>query len=147
MSAFNVRAYGFLINDKNEVLVSDEREYGMEFTKFPGGGVELGEGIADALIREFKEECGFKVELVRHIYTTDEYVKSQFHNNQVIAVYYLVKAAQEEMDTIVPGVLPLEGEPAQAFRWVPVENFDIEQLTFRMDRIGWKYFITSLSIS
>ena len=38
MSYFNVRVYGLLINDDNEVLLSDEREFGMDFIKFPGGG-------------------------------------------------------------------------------------------------------------
>ena len=44
MPLFNVRVYGLLINNQNEVLVSDEQEYGMRFTKFPGGGLEYGEG-------------------------------------------------------------------------------------------------------
>ena len=63
MSYFNVRVYGLLINESNEVLLSDEREYGMEFTKFPGGGVELGEGLIEALKREYMEECSAEIEV------------------------------------------------------------------------------------
>ena len=41
---FNIRVYGILINDKKQVLVSDEFIRGGYYTKFPGGGLELGEG-------------------------------------------------------------------------------------------------------
>ena len=44
MYPFNVRVYGLLINDQNQILISDEQEYGMQFSKFPGGGLEYGEG-------------------------------------------------------------------------------------------------------
>ena len=37
MYKFNVRVYGLLINADDEILISDEQEYGMRFSKFPGG--------------------------------------------------------------------------------------------------------------
>jgi len=49
MYQFNVRVYGLLINDRQEILISDEQEYGIQFTKFPGGGLEYGEGLTDGL--------------------------------------------------------------------------------------------------
>ncbi|RZK13557.1 MAG: NUDIX hydrolase, partial [Flavobacterium sp.] len=52
MSYFNVRVYGVLINHDNQVLISDEQSGGRTFSKFPGGGLELGEGLIDALKRE-----------------------------------------------------------------------------------------------
>ncbi|HEY0897744.1 MAG TPA: NUDIX hydrolase, partial [Sphingobacteriaceae bacterium] len=48
---FNVRVYGLLINHRQEILISDEEEYGVRFTKFPGGGLEYGEGLLDGLKR------------------------------------------------------------------------------------------------
>jgi len=66
MYPFNVRVYGLLINEHNEVLISDEQEYGMRFTKFPGGGLEPGEGLIDGLKREFLEECNVAVEVTGH---------------------------------------------------------------------------------
>ena len=53
---FNIRVYGIVVNDRNELLVSDELVKGMQFTKFPGGGLEWGEGTQDCLVREFREE-------------------------------------------------------------------------------------------
>ena len=56
MKRFNVRVYGILINESDELLVSDELIKGIQFTKFPGGGLEWGEGIQSCLEREFMEE-------------------------------------------------------------------------------------------
>ncbi len=91
MYPFNVRVYGLLMNADNEILISDEREYGMSFTKFPGGGLEFGEGLIDGLKREFVEECNVEVEVTSHFYTTDFFVKSAFNDSQIISVYYMVK--------------------------------------------------------
>src|SRR6185312_7962200 len=91
MYPFNVRVYGILINNDNQVLISDEQEYGFRFTKFPGGGLEPGEGLIDGLKREFVEECNLNIEVISHFYTTDFYVKSAFNDSQISSVYYRVK--------------------------------------------------------
>ena len=78
MSTFTIRVYGILMNDKNQVLVSDEYIRGNYYTKFPGGGLEFGEGTRDCLKREFMEEMGLKVEVGEHLYTTDFFQMSAF---------------------------------------------------------------------
>src|SRR5437763_6592014 len=89
---FNIRVYGVLINDQNQVLVSDEFIRGKYYTKFPGGGLEFGEGTRDCLKREFIEEMNLKVEVGEHIYTTDYYQKSAFNpDHQIISIYYFAK--------------------------------------------------------
>ena len=136
MGMFNVRAYGLLINDDNQLLISDEKEYGRKFIKFPGGGVEFGEGIIDCLKREFLEECNFEIEVLSHFYTTDFFVKSAFNGTQVICVYYMVKAVSPINLTIktVPFDFDSEGEVLQAFRWVDVADIKPEDVTFQMDQ-------------
>jgi len=133
---FNVRVYGLLINDKNEVLISDEQEYGMRFTKFPGGGLELGEGLVDGLKREFLEECNAEVEIVRHFYTTDFFVKSAFNDSQVISVYYLVKNTSP-LNLIFKTILfdfDGDGDILQSFRWVTLSNLANEEFLFPTDQ-------------
>src|SRR6476620_4841246 len=96
MPLFNVRVYGILVNEKNELLVSDEYIRGGYYTKFPGGGLEFGEGTRDCLRREFLEEMDLKVEVGEHIYTTDFFQLSAFQpDQQIISIYYLVKPLEE----------------------------------------------------
>ena len=90
---FNIRVYGILINEKKQVLVSDELVRGMQITKFPGGGLEFGEGTRDCLRREFMEEMNLEVEVGDHIYTTDFYQQSAFNKEQqIISIYYYARA-------------------------------------------------------
>src|SRR5688500_15254353 len=99
VNRFNIRVYGILINEKDEVLLVNETMGGFSFTKFPGGGLEFCEGIADCLKREFSEETGLEITLNRHLYTTDFFQQSAFRKtDQLISVYYLVKAAKDPID-------------------------------------------------
>jgi len=136
MHPFNVRVYGLLINENHEILISDEQEYGMKFSKFPGGGLEFGEGLIDGLKREFVEECAMEVEVLKHFYTTDFFVKSLFHEAQLISVYYIVKNTQPINLTIKTIAFDFdgEGEPLQCFRWVKVNELKKDDLTFPVDQ-------------
>ncbi|KRT13783.1 NUDIX hydrolase [Pedobacter ginsenosidimutans] len=136
MSYFNVRVYGLLINQNNEVLISDEEEYGFRFSKFPGGGLELGEGLIDGLKREFVEECDAEIEVLSHFYTTDFFEKSSFNDSQVISVYYIVKEKAPLQLAFKDVIYDFdgEGEILQAFRWVKIEDLNIEDITFKTDK-------------
>lgn len=136
MSYFNVRVYGLLINQNNEVLVSDEEEYGFRFSKFPGGGLELGEGLIDGLKREFMEECDAEIEVLSHFYTTDFFEKSSFNDSQVISVYYIVKEKAPLQLAFKDVIYDFDGdgEILQAFRWVKIEDLNIEDITFKTDK-------------
>src|ERR1700694_944002 len=91
MHRFNIRVYGIYINEQRQVLVSDERIRGHHYTKFPGGGLEYGEGTRDCLKREFLEEMSWRVEAGAHLYTTDFFQVSAFHpDHQIISIYYFV---------------------------------------------------------
>ena len=95
MSRFTLRVYGILINENKQVLVSDEFIRGQYYTKFPGGGLEFGEGTRDCLKREFKEEMDLEVEVGEHLYTTDFYQMSAFNpSHQIVSIYYLVKVLE-----------------------------------------------------
>lgn len=96
ISMFNIRVYGILINEQKQILVSDEFIRGAYITKFPGGGLEFGEGTRDCLQREFMEEMNLKVKVTDHIYTTDFYQQSAFNAaHQIISVYYFAEALEQ----------------------------------------------------
>src|SRR5690606_30856587 len=136
MYKFNVRVYGILINERDQVLLSDEEEYGFRFSKFPGGGLEYGEGLIDGLKREFMEECGVAVEVVEHIYTTDFFIQSVFNDSQVISVYYAVKPLEDLKLNFKDKVYDFdtEGDIRQAFRWRYLADLDIDDVSFPTDQ-------------
>jgi len=136
MYPFNVRVYGLLINADNEILISDEQEYGVRFTKFPGGGLEHGEGLTDGLMREFMEECSAEIEIISHFYTTDFYVKSAFNDSQVISVYYRVKNTAPLNLTFKTAVFDFDGDGdvLQSFRWVKLSDLSSEEFLFPTDQ-------------
>lgn len=144
MFPFNVRVYGILKNDNNQVLITDERTQSVSFTKFPGGGLEYGEGLIEALKREFIEECNLSIEVVRHIYTTDFYEKSSFNNSQIISVYYEVKPLEELNIEIKTKPFDFDAQviadKLEVFRLVELDKLQIEDFTFRTDKKAFELF-------
>ncbi|WKS94352.1 NUDIX hydrolase [Riemerella columbina] len=93
----NVRAYGICLNAKQEVLILKEKYAGISLVKFPGGGLEYGEGLIETLHREFREELNLEIEVLEHFYTQEDFLISKFRENeQLLTVYYLVKVLNIE---------------------------------------------------
>lgn len=135
---FTIRAYAIIINENNEVLLSDEFVFGIRVTKFPGGGVELGEGIIDCLHREAIEELGQDIEILQHFYTTDFFQQGLFRNDvQVVSVYYKAKLKENPKFKIstVPFDFDNEIEGAQSFRWSLVNEINVEEITLPIDKV------------
>ncbi|MGX5818859.1 NUDIX domain-containing protein [Chitinophaga lutea] len=140
MGQFTIRVYGIMMNDRKQVLVSDEYIRGGYYTKFPGGGLEFGEGTLECVIREWKEELNQEVEVVEHIYTTDFFQISAFDDvNQIISIYYLVRPVSAFVApllekpfgfTIPEGVTEVEG-----VRWVDWDEFSAESVTLPIDKV------------
>lgn len=141
----NIRVYGILINEQKQVLLSDEYIRGSYITKFPGGGLEQGEGTRDCLAREFLEEMNLRVEVAGHIYTTDYYQVSAFNpDHQIISIYYQANAL--EPITAPLRTTPFDFDEAQmkvyderkeieTFRFVDWDDFSADQLTLPIDKI------------
>lgn len=135
---FNVRVYGVLQNEQRQILVSDEYIKGGFYTKFPGGGLEYGEGTRDCLIREWQEELSQDIEIIDHLYTTDFFQVSAFGDGrQIISIYYTVRPRS-------PFAVPFKQKPfdfeqlrdqAEAFRWVDWEQFSDQTLSLPIDRV------------
>lgn len=138
ITSINLRVYGVLINESKQVLVSDERIYynNLEVTKFPGGGLELGEGIKDCIIRECKEEIGIDVEVVEHIYTTDFFQQSAFNDeHQIVSVYYLIRALEPLRIHVNNGMAIYPKIVSEIFRFVDWEYFKEDTMTLPIDKI------------
>jgi 8-oxo-dGTP diphosphatase len=141
---FNVRVYGILRDERNRVLVSDERIRGKFYTKFPGGGLEFGEGTRACIVREFKEETGLDVTCGNHIYTTDFFQVSAFNPaHQIISIYYFVEApdgvdglvtSEKENDFSAMQMADTIGQ-YESFRWIEWPLLTEESVTLPIDKV------------
>lgn len=142
---FNLRVYGILVNEKKQVLVSDEFIRGNYYTKFPGGGLEFGEGTRDCLKREFKEELNLEVEVGEHIYTTDYFQMSAFNpEHQIISIYYFAKALEEIKVPLRDLPFAFDEEQmkvyeatreTETFRLIEWSDFSADSVTLPIDKI------------
>ena len=134
-----------MLGPNGEVLVSDELIRGGYYTKFPGGGLEFGEGTRECLKREFKEEMDLAVEVGDHLYTTDFFQMSAFNpDHQIISIYYWVTALE-------PIKAPLRQKPfdfderemrmyaerreTETFRFISRSEFSEESVTLPIDKV------------
>lgn len=141
----SVRVYGVLVNDSGQVLVSDEFIRGAYYTKFPGGGLEIGEGTRDCLKREFREEMNLEVNIGDHIYTTDFFQQSAFNSaHQILSIYYFAKALEQitvplrnkEFDFDEQQLqLYSRSRQIETFRFVDWERFSADTVTLPIDKI------------
>jgi 8-oxo-dGTP diphosphatase len=142
--SFNLRVYGILINEQNQLLVSDEYIRGMKITKFPGGGLEFGEGTRDCLKREFLEEMSLNVEVGKHLYTTDYFQLSSFNSShQIISIYYFVNALEKINAPIRTKPFDFDEEQLkiykqqkeiETFRFIDLDKLNVDDVSLPIDK-------------
>lgn len=131
---FNLRVYGLLIHE-NQVLITHEHRAGIVMTKFPGGGLEKGEGLAEGLTREFMEEMNLEIE-VGSIYYVNEFLQVSAFNkaDQLISFYFHVTTRH-------PGLIAINCEKnklcagQQIFEWVAFDELKNHEFTFPVDAV------------
>jgi ADP-ribose pyrophosphatase YjhB (NUDIX family) len=129
---FNIRVYGLLIYNE-QILLADEMIQGNEITKFPGGGLQWGEGPVDGLKREWQEETGLHIEVEQHFYTTEFFQLSAFDSrDQVISIYYRVEAA--DLRPLQMSTDEVADKDEEMFRWHPMNQFSPDDMTMPIDK-------------
>lgn len=128
---YTIRVYALLFTKDNEIVLLNETYEGRYFTKFPGGGMEKGEGTIDCIKRELKEELGLEGLTFRHFYTTDFYLPSVFDTSkQVISIYYIsneyIYSKDITFDNKDPKLLKVI--------YKPISELTKEDLTFPIDK-------------
>jgi 8-oxo-dGTP diphosphatase len=125
---FNPRVYGIWVHD-NKILINEEIIRGKEIIKFPGGGLDWGEGPIDCLKREWMEELAIEIEVTGHFYTTDFFQLSAYDDSQVISIYYWVTAPLPA--NIVNHV------PNERTFWMNIKDITADTFTLPIDqRVG-----------
>ncbi|MEO6869270.1 MAG: NUDIX hydrolase [Ginsengibacter sp.] len=140
---FNVRVYGIFINDQQQILLSDEIIRGKFYTKFPGGGLEKGEGTRECLVREFKEEMYAQIKVREHFYTTDFYQQSAFNaDDQIISIYYKViilsditHRLQQPHYNNTASDSSLSLADSESFRFINLDELTTENVSLPIDKV------------
>lgn len=128
-------ASGALLNDRQEVLLQQRADTGG--WGFPGGYMEYGEAFTDTLRREFKEDAGMSVTLVKQLALLDRDFYTYPNGDQVqpINAFFLVKAVSDQQlqpklsETVQTSYFALDGEGPRFFNnqhqkmWTILQNF------------------------
>ena len=135
---FNVRIYGLLIHN-NQLLILKEPFMGKMVYKFPGGGLEFGEGTVDCLKREFKEELNLDIEIQRHFHTQETFLQSGLDpNEQILMIYYLVQTKNiESLKNLDDGI--------EALIWIDLDQLVVDDLSLDMDQLIVKMLLEELN--
>jgi ADP-ribose pyrophosphatase YjhB (NUDIX family) len=113
-----------VINEAGEILMI--RRTDNDNWAVPGGAIDLGESVAQAAVRETREESGIECEItgIVGIYSDPKHVLLYTSNGEVRQEFSIVLTAQ-----------PLSGQPTPSsesseVRWVPTSDV----LDYTMDR-------------
>jgi 8-oxo-dGTP diphosphatase len=138
LNQFNIRVYAIIYNSTcNAILVSDEFHLDTRMTKFPGGGLDFGEGTIDCIKREALEEFGQEITDLEHFYTTDYFQKALFFDNQqLISIYYKAKFAESPRFSISEKAYDYgkEENGKISFRWLALNEITSNTFTFPIDQ-------------
>jgi 8-oxo-dGTP diphosphatase len=145
MERINVRVYGLFINASNEILLTDEYRLNTYMTKFPGGGLEIGEGVLDCLKRECLEELQQEIKIERHFYTTEFFQPTKLlpDPQQLMSIYYLIHIQEPFRFPITSKKFDFPAvEGKQSFRFVPLKEITEEEVTFPIDKVVIKKLLS-----
>ena len=103
----------FILNDKKEILLVKSYKWPLKWVVM-GGHIEWGESIAEAVVREVKEEVGLDVEFVKVIEVAEFIFSPEFHDKKhFIGLQTKCRLVGNDTPTI-------DNDEIQEARWFPL---------------------------
>lgn len=114
---FRPSVYGVIIRGNNILLSKQFDGY-----DFPGGGIELGETLDEALQREVWEETGLTVKRGELVHLQTDFFKPPFNNKykHTILMYFLCNRIKGIVST--NNFDEHEKKYAEKAEWIPIKN-------------------------
>lgn len=136
LKGFNVRVYALCILN-NKLLTLKEPFAEKMVTKLPGGGLEFGEGTAECLKREFKEELNLQIEVGDAFYIQEHFVKSLAKDNKQLLMLYFYATILDSDN------LQILDTNIQEVNWIAIDgenpfSLPVDQLVFK--KLQYKLF-------
>jgi mutator protein MutT len=115
MNSINLITAGIILNEQEDKILLIKRTDGMwgDAWSIPGGHIDFGESVQEALLRELKEELNLEVIKTKFL-TYEEFIPPGKPNKQFISLNFLVHAKE----TITPN------HEIQEAKWFSFDKMD-----------------------
>ena len=124
MSIFYVAGHALIKNEQGEYLILKRaacNDYMPLKWDIPGGTVEVGETVEEAIKREITEECSLNVLPIAPVYIYSNL--SQIPNRQTVQIVYYCK--------YISGKINLNPEEHEEYKWISKEDLaDYDKIAF-----------------
>ena len=115
-----------ILNSEAEVLICKSNKWNQKYV-IPGGHIEAGESMEEALIREVKEETGLDVFEIELLGINESIYSESFQNKKhFIFVDFICRSNSNDV---------ILNEEAQSYEWInltEIENYNLEKFTAKL---------------
>ena len=132
---------GAVIIEQNRVLlVQRGREPLKGKWSLPGGMLELGESLAEGVVREVQEETGLVVEVIELVELLDRVHRESGPDGERVRYHYVIA---DYLCRVVGGTLQASSD-ADAVRWIERAEWNshsalaLDPVTIRVIEAGWQ---------
>ena len=115
-----------IINDKNEFLLVNLESFETRFFAIPGGGLESGETLEEAMYREIKEELGIEKQSLEFLGTSKEPIQFLFKTRKLDRDGITYDGSERHFFAFrfvgEDSAIKLQEGEIRAYKWVSYDN-------------------------